>query len=91
MAPPSAGALADPTEYHCSGRNEETSTPSFAELMQRALDAPDLAHMTVRSIQRRVRAYLRAAAWERDLVAWVLGYADPTGETAVRNVMRGMR
>lgn len=24
-----------------------------------------------------------------DLEAWVLGYADPTGEAAVRNVMRG--
>lgn len=25
---------------------------------------------------------------DRDLVSWVIGYADPTGETAVRNVMR---
>jgi hypothetical protein len=35
-----------------------------------------------------VAELVTVARRERDLVSWVIAYADPTGETAVRNVMR---
>lgn len=47
-------------------------------------------HLSANKLSRVVRAYL-ASGQERDLVSYVVGYADPTGEQAVRNVMRAGR
>lgn len=53
-----------------------------------ALAHPDLGHLGVRALHRRVRAFMLADLNEGDLVSWVIAYSDPTGETAVANVMR---
>lgn len=40
---------------------------------------------------RVIRRFIAAGLHERDLIGWVIAYADPTGEQAVRNVMRAAR
>ncbi len=49
---------------------------------------PALRDMSANKVSRLVRQFLASGLQERDLVRYVVGYADPTGETAVRNVMR---
>lgn len=39
-------------------------------------------------LKRIVRRYLEEGRGDIDLRTWLLSYADPTGETAVRNVLR---
>lgn len=39
-------------------------------------------------IKKLVRRYIDEGRTDVDLRRWLLAYADPTGETAVRNVMR---
>lgn len=46
-------------------------------------------HFGHRKMVRLVRAYLANRTAEQTFGQWVIAYADPTGETAVRNVMRG--
>ena len=47
--------------------------------------------MRRRRIRELVVAYLREGRTDVDFRTWFVAYADPTGETAVRNVMRGAR
>lgn len=80
-----------PTRWNHSQRKPEGQT---VEALVRAVERhPDVAAagMGHRRIVRVVRRFLAAGLHQRDLVAYVVGYADPTGETAVRNVMRGQR
>lgn len=42
-------------------------------------------------LKRLVRRYVESGRTDIDLRTWFIHYADPTGETAVRNVMRGDR
>lgn len=60
----------------------------FGQLMHRALEAPELAHLGTRAVQRAVRRFLLTERREVDLIPYVIAYADPTGNTAVANVMR---
>jgi hypothetical protein len=39
-------------------------------------------------IRRLVTAYLHVGHTDVDFRTWFLGYADPTGDTAVRNLTR---
>lgn len=39
-------------------------------------------------LRRLVRQYVRSGRADIDFRTWFIAYADPTGETAVRNVMR---
>jgi hypothetical protein len=49
---------------------------------------PEFEGTSLNRISRLVRAFVDAGHHERDLVSWVIAYADPTGETAVRNLMK---
>ncbi len=40
-------------------------------------------------VRKLVRRFVREGRTDVDFRTWILGYADPTGETAVRNVLRG--
>lgn len=42
-------------------------------------------------IQRLARRFIAERRADIDFRSWVIAYADPTGETAVRNVMRASR
>jgi len=40
-------------------------------------------------VRKLVRRFVRQGRGDVDFRTWFIGYADPVGETAVRNVMRG--
>lgn len=42
-------------------------------------------------IRKLVTLYIQEGRTDLDFRTWFLAYADPTGETAVRNVLRGSR
>jgi hypothetical protein len=44
-----------------------------------------------RRLRRIVNRFVTERQAGQDFRAWFLGYSDPTGEQAVRNVMRGQR
>ena len=47
--------------------------------------------MRRRKIRDLVIRYMREGRADADFRTWFIAYADPTGETAVRNVMRSAR
>jgi len=53
--------------------------------------AAGLTGMGHRRMVRVVRTYLAERQAEQTFGAWVLAYADPTGDTAVRNVLADLR
>lgn len=48
-------------------------------------------HLSQNRLQRIVRRYLSEGRTDLDFRSWFLGYADPTGNAAVRNAMRAQR
>lgn len=89
MAPPDAivtSASPDPcrgvdTEGHLS---VQTLTREARKVMA-DLEVRVSQNRLVRIIQR----YIRDGRADVDFRTWFVSYTDPTGETAVRNVMRG--
>lgn len=59
----------------------------FARHAQKLAEELDLPISGSR-IRRIVRRYVREGRFDIDFRTWFISYADPTGETAVRNVMR---
>jgi hypothetical protein len=91
MPPP--GLAPAPTRWNHSQRGSRAGQPCLdvETLVRAATSSPEVAGLGLghRKIVRVVRSFIASGLHERDLVAYVVGYADPTGETAVRNVMRG--
>jgi hypothetical protein len=88
-APPGYQPVAGARRNDVGGKPGPVSHALVAELVtvaRREMAVLDL-QLSANKLSRIVRAYL-ATDQERDLVSWVIAYADPTGETAVRNVMR---
>lgn len=86
-APPGAATRADA----CWNHSQQEATGPTVEALVRAVERhPDVAPLGIghRRVVRLVRRFVAQGVAERDLVQYVVGYADPTGETAVRNVMR---
>ena len=50
-----------------------------------------VARHGVASGRRMVARYVESAASDYEFGVWCLSYADPTGDTAVRNIMAGKR
>lgn len=46
-------------------------------------------HLTGHRLRALVDRYVRSGRSDLDFRTWFICYADPTGETACRNVMRG--
>ncbi len=89
----SAAAQDRPTP---GGNREATQADTSAMLSQRTLVRE--AHKVVLDLglnvcgsrlKRLVRRYVEDGRADIDFRTWFISYADPTGETAVRNVMRG--
>jgi hypothetical protein len=53
-----------------------------------AMSDPACADLSVHRVNKAVRKFIAAGLHNKDLVSYVVGYADPTGEAAVRNVTR---
>lgn len=45
-------------------------------------------YVSPRRLHRLVRCYVETRTTGQDFAAWFIGYSDPTGEAAVRRVMR---
>ena len=89
-APPGTTAQQGPRRKHVSEKGE-ISHALMAELVsfaRREMAILDL-QLSANKLSRIVREYLATDQRERDLLSWVIAYADPTGEQAVRNVLKG--
>lgn len=88
-APP--GTLSRPNALAGLTCSEKATAPSCLEALVRAAhESPEVAALGLgpRKIVRVVRSFITAGLHERDLVGYVVGYSDPTGEAAVGNVFR---
>ncbi|CAN5121105.1 hypothetical protein BH11ACT1_BH11ACT1_19330 [soil metagenome] len=83
-----------PTRWHHEQRGSAVqgdARPTVERLIREARAAFGAAGVQVSQsrLSRLIRIY-RAEHWtDVDFGTWVISYRDPTGETAVRNVMRG--
>jgi hypothetical protein len=92
MASPPGLAPAPARRNHVFGsKDTAVSAALVSRYVAIAKAQPDLADVSANKVSRIVRSFIAAGLHERDLVSYVVGYADPTGETAVRNVMRERR
>jgi hypothetical protein len=91
MPPP--GAVPAPTRRNhvFGGKGTSVSVALVSRYVAIAKAQPELANVSANKVSRIVRSFIAAGLHERDLVSYVVGYADPTGEAAVRNVMREQR
>jgi len=73
--------------------NGETDFLSPRILMREASKVCDDLHLNIRGARLRtlVDRFLEHGRADVDFRTWFISYADPTGESAVRNVMRGAR
>jgi len=76
---------------HVSEKSGLVGHALVAQMVSLARQQPELQDASANKVSRLVRAFIAAGLHERDLVNWIIAYADPTGETAVRNVMRERR
>lgn len=92
MPPPAAVADAS-ARWHHEQRGSEVSQPCLdvEALVRFARQSPMVAALNIgqSKLSRLIRSALRAGVDQQNLIGWVIAYADPTGETAVRNVMKG--
>lgn len=88
MSPPGAERASAALETRQGG--EAKRVQALAILARRVADENNL-FISQNRIQRLVRRYIAERRADIDFRTWFIAYADPTGETAVRNVMRGKR
>lgn len=74
------------------GEKPQGMTPAqrVSSLIKEARRYRQLDSVSNTRLSTLVNAYVSTEI-ERDFVSWVIGYADPTGETAVHNVLRQQR
>jgi hypothetical protein len=73
------------------GKDTAVSAALVSRYVSLAKADPALRDVSANKVSRLVRDFLASGLQERELIRYVVGYADPTGETAVRNVMRRAR
>lgn len=90
-APPGLAPASTRRNDVFGGKDTTVSAALVSRYVAIAKQDPALAEVSANKVSRIVRQFISAGLHERDLVTYVVGYADPTGETAVRNVMRSGR
>lgn len=92
MPAPPGLAPAPTRRNHVNGsKDTAVSAALISRYVTIAKADPALANVPASKIGRLVREFIATGLHERDLVGYVVGYSDPTGETAVHNVMRERR
>lgn len=91
MPPP--GAAPAPTRRNrvFGGKANAVGAALVTRYVHLAASDPACQNLGVNQINRAVRRFIASGLHEREFIQYVVGYADPTGETAVRNVMRERR
>ena len=84
-APPGANPAASPRRSHVSERSPSVGHAVIAQMTAALRGQPEMQGVSANRLSRMVRARIALQERERRSIA----YADPTGETAVRNVLRG--
>ena len=69
------------------GQEEFLSVPVLARQAFKVVEDLDLPISGSR-VRKLVRRFVREGRGDIDFRTWFIAYADPTGETAVRNVMK---
>lgn len=90
MSPP-VGAGAGARRNRVGEKETAVSAALVTRYVNLARSQPELAELSANKISRVVRQFLAEGLHEREFLRYVVGYADPTGETAVRNVMARRR
>ncbi len=94
---PHNGAGASPATQPDLGANQEGAThrhDAYLSVRIVSREARKLAddqnlQISGSRLRKLVRRFIEDGRTDVDLRTWFLTYADPVGETAVRNVMRG--
>ena len=90
-APPGAEALHGPRWNH-SQRETTTGDARLVEVYLHQAYATGVAadmQISHRKLVRLVRAFVATRAAGEEFLGWLISYKDPTGETAVWNVLKG--
>ena len=87
-APPGLAPAPTRRNHVSGGKDTAVSAALVSHYVAVAKADPALWDVSANKVSRAVRAFIASGQQERDLVGYVVGYSDPTGETAVRNVMR---
>jgi hypothetical protein len=87
-SPPGTGPAPTRCESAFGGQTTSLGAALVRRYVHLAMSDPACADLSVHRVNKAVRRFINAGLHEKDLVRYVVGYADPTGETAVRNVMR---
>lgn len=90
-APPGLAADSRTTTSPVSREGNEGHYLSLPVLMREGQKVADALGLSVshHRMSRIIRRFVREGRIDIDFRTWFIAYADPTGETAVRNVMRG--
>lgn len=92
MSAPPGLAPAPARRNHVNGSHATTvSAALISRYVAIAKADPAMAEVPASRIGRLVRGFIASGLHEREFLTYVVGYSDPTGETAVRNVMRERR
>ena len=91
MAPPPSVTSATHGRNLRANGERQTEFLSPRVLMREAAKVCDDLDLGIRGPRLRsvIDRFVREGRSDIDFRTWVIAYADPTGETAVRNVMRG--
>lgn len=90
-APPGTGPASSRRNHVNGCRDTAVGAALISRYVSIAKADPALAEVPASKVGRLVRQFIAAGLHERDLITYVVGYADPTGDAAVRNVMAGLR
>ena len=89
MPPPGAnGPGASARWNHVGEGSGSVSHALVQQVVKAAREEGVLLTMSANKLNRLVRSYFADRTTTKSFGQWVIAYADPTGETAVRNVMR---
>lgn len=87
--PPPGLAPAPTRRNHVNGSHDTmVGAALISHYVAIAKADPALADVRASRLGRLVRRFIATGQPERDLVSYVVGYSDPTGEAAVRHVLR---
>ena len=92
LEPTKCSGRAEPLETQTEENHRENSAHVSIKALQREAFQYAAEHgLTIRPsrMSRMIRRHVREGRGDIDFRTWFISYADPTGETAVKNVMAG--
>lgn len=93
-APPREAATQSPLATQTGGRGKRDRSADFLSVQTLTRTAHKVLedqnfYMSPSRTSRLIHRFVREGRADLDFRTWFISYADPTGEQAVRNVMKG--